>query len=552
MFATDFTNTTLTPEQIAAETQRRKEKFQAYLNSNEYQAKLIQRLKLNDAGDRNAEARAYIWQLCARPENPKEGFKFFVNNFGWTADPRPEHAPHNLPFITWEFQDRLADWFIDHVDGGRDGLIEKSRDMGASWMIFVYAPLWYWLFRDGVNFLMGSYKEDLVDNRTIDSLFGKIDYAIECLPKWMLPKGFRLDKHRTHMRLTNPVNGNVITGDTMNAKFGRGSRKTAILFDELGFWDAAADAWGASSSSTSCRIANSTPQGYNFFASLKKNTDVITLHWTENPTKDKEWYEFEKLRNSPEVIAQEIDLSYTKSREGKVYPEWDTDRIFKGVWEYDATLSLYVGWDFGKTDDTAIIWAQKDPEGGIRIIDTYRNTGKNIDFYIPFITGIVSAEQDEKYHYTKAELDIIYAHKEFRRATHFGDPAGRFQNQVSDETVFSVLKSHGIPMNYKERWKEFKIRKSAGKRLIMNNIKLNWNARTEYFEMCIMNAAYPKVRHEGQQFTKSEKPNHDWTSHYRSAFEYLALGLEEGTGFIATPRDKIKKKPRRPGSVMGY
>lgn len=530
----------LSPEQQQSEFERRKKQFQEYLQSPEYQEKLRQRLEINDAGDRRADARTYIWQLCARPDNPVEGMKFFINNFGWTFDPRPEHAPNHLPFITFDYQDRAIEWLIDHIDNGRDGLLEKSRDMGASWLLFVYGPLWYWLFRDGVSILLGSYKEDLVDDRTIQSLFGKLDYAIESLPKWLLPKGFNFKKNRVFKRITNPATGNLLIGDSMNPRFGRGSRQTAILFDELGFWDYAKDAWEACAPATSCRIANSTPQGYNYFKVLKDSgIDVLTLLWRLHPMKDLQWYNTERERMSEEEVAQEIDLSYSKSREGRVYPEWEEKNVTKGYYPYDENAPLYVGWDFGKTDDTGIIWAQPDAGGRLRIVDTYRNTGKNIDFYIPFVTGIVPSDG---YIYLPSELEMIESHKEWKRGTHFGDPAGRFRNQISDETVFTILRQHGIIVNFKEGWKEFETRRRALKTLIMNGVNLNDNARTMYFDICMINAAYPKTRQEGMPVIRSDKPKHDSTSHYRSAFEYLALGLEDARFQRSTPRDRFPVK----------
>lgn len=543
----------LSEQQIQEENARRKRLFQDYQRTPEYQEKLVQRLKLNDAGERSVEARTYLWHLCARPDNPVEGAKFFINNFGWTIDPRPEHEPHHLPFILFDFQDRAIAWFIDHVDNGRDGLVEKSRDMGMSWLLFIWMCVWYWLFRDGVNILVGSYKESLVDDRTPDSLFGKIDYALESIPKWLLPNRFNKDRHRTKLRLTNPMNGNVITGDTMNPNFGRGSRKTVVLFDELGFWEYAEDAWSSCGDSTSCRIANSTPNGDNFFHSLiEDGIDTLTLKWVEHPLKDQQWYDFEVARRSPEEVAQEIDLSYQKSREGTVYPEWNNELyVSYGYFPYRPGGQLFVGWDFGKTDDTAIIWAQKDEMDRLRIIDTYRNSGKNIDFYVPFVTGVLNSDLVAKYRYTDDEMEIIEEHRNWTRGTHFGDPAGRFRNQVSDETVFTVLKNNGIIVNFKEQWKEFKVRKSATKRRIMDGINLNENARTRMFKKYIGNASYPKVLIEGQRFIKSEAPKHDRTSHYRSALEYLSLGLEELSPLKRKPVDR-PKKPRNPRSVTGY
>jgi hypothetical protein len=524
---------------VLSEIQRRQKLFEDFQATEDYREKIIQRLKLNDAANRRTEARGTLWNLCARPDNPAEGCIFFIENFGFTFDPRPQANPNNLPFMLYDYQKDLIRWLIAHIDEGKDGFIEKSRDMGVSWTAFVWVPIWYWLFRDGVNILLGSYKEDLVDNRTKDSLFGMIDYGVDSLPKWLLPRGFNKEKHRTHMKLRNPANENLIAGDTMNPDFGRGTRKTVILFDELGSWDYAKDAWDAAADSTSCRIANSTPKGRNFYALLRESgIDIITLHWKLHPLKDTQWYEHEKLRRDEESVAQELDISYSKSQEGRVYPEWSEKNVEEGVFEYDDGLPLYVSWDFGYTDDTAIIWAQPK-DGKLRIIDTYRNTGKTIDFYVPFITGYLSSDS---YAYSKFDLEVVEKHRPWKRGVHFGDPAGRFTNQVVNVSVLDVLRQNGIFINFQDSWKEFARRKTAAKLLIRDGIELNLNPRTRYFALCIMDASYPKVKAAGVETIKSLKPKHDYTSHYRSAFEYLALGLEDLNQSKHKIYDKFPKK----------
>lgn len=529
----------LTSDQKQQETERRVKLFQDYLHSEDYQAKLKQRLELNDAGDRFLKARSYVWHLCERPDNTAEGLKFFINNFCYTFSPKTD--PKHLPFLLFDFQDDVIEWLVDCIEGKKDGLVEKSREMGMTWLIFVVVPIYFWLFRDGINILVGSYKEALVDDRTTDSIFGKIDYILAGLPKWMLPKKFNPNIHRTKLKLVNPANNNVVSGDTMNPNFGRGARKTMVLFDELGFWDYAKDAWESTADTTDCRIANSTPHGFDYYAQLRNddNMDVKSLLWKLHPLKDQQWYNHEKERRTEENLAQEVDISYSKSREGKVYPEWNDNNIEYGLFPYNDELPLYVGHDFGKTDDTAIIWLQKDLTGRARIIDVYRNTGKNIDFYVPFLTGIVSSDG---YTYTKDELEIIGEHKEWKRGTHFGDPAGRFVNIVSDETVISVLRNHGVIINFQDRWKSFNLRKSATKRLIMDGIDLNKNPRTDYFDICIINSAYPKTKQEGLNVVNSIKPVHNAYAHYRSALEYLALGLEDIKPQSMTPRDMFPKR----------
>lgn len=520
------------------EEARRERILHDYLYSDEYQDKLKERIKIQDAGDKSPEARKNIFYLCQQPDDPAAGAIFFIENFGWTFNPKM--SMKHFPFILFEYQKRAIRNIVEHIDQGRDVFIEKSREMGVSWLVFCYIALWYWLFREGANGLLGSYKEKLVDDRTIDSLFGKLDYALINLPKWMMPKNFVMKKHRTKLKLANPENGNVITGDTMNPNFGRGSRKTFIMFDELAFWDYAKDAWESAGDSTNCRIANSTPNGQDYYAMLRETSiDIITLHWREHPLKDNDWYAYECTRRTEESIAQELDISYNKSKEGRVYQEWNDVNVFKGEYEYDENLPLYVGWDFGKSDNTAIIWAQPSREG-LRIIDVFTKTGKNIDFFIPLVNGFIPG--DTPYTYNKEELEIIDLHKNWQRGTHFGDPAGRFQNQVTNDTVLSVLKESGIHVNFKDKWKEFKIRKDKAKSIIMDKVYVNKNDRTKYFDKCIGQASYPIVKVAGVGEVRSEKPKHDWTSHYRSAFEYMSIGIEEISVKVGEVRDKFPKK----------
>lgn len=395
------------------EMKRRARLFYDYQHSEDYREKLVQRLQVNDACTKDVKTQALTWTLCARPENPAEGCIFFIENFGWTLDPRPQAAPHHLPMILYDYQKDAIRAIIEAIDTGNDMLFEKSRDMGASWLLFVYVPLWYWLFRDGSNFLVGSYKQDLVDNRTRDSIFGMMDYAIESLPLWMLPKGFNQVKHRTQMKLINPANNNQITGDTMNPNFGRGQRKTAVLFDELGFWDYAKDAYEACGDVTACRIANSTPNGQNYYHSLRMadEANVYTMNWRQHPLKDEQWYEFECSRRTPESVAQELDISYEKSLEGRVYPEWNESNVHIGHYEYDSQLPLYVGWDFGREDGTAIIWAQRDRSNKLRIVDTFYKAGKHIEFFVPFVTGVLGMDMLSKYDYRPEEIEMIDRHR---------------------------------------------------------------------------------------------------------------------------------------------
>jgi phage terminase large subunit len=187
---------------------------------------------------------------------------FFINHFAWTYDPRRldrgERA--DVPFVLYPYQEDFIRLWQEDIEKGRDFLIEKSRDMGASWMI-VTLFAWYWMFVPGANFHIGSRKQEEVDNAQVDpakTLFGKIRYLLEKMPPWIISKQ---EYNSKHLALSNLKTGNLISGESANSSFGRGGRYTAMLFDELAFWEFDEAAWAAASQSTRCRIALSTPYG---------------------------------------------------------------------------------------------------------------------------------------------------------------------------------------------------------------------------------------------------------------------------------------------------
>lgn len=496
------------------EQERRESLLQAYQNSDAYKDKLVQRLKITDACNRSNEAKIYAMAAC------KADPVFFINNFLWT--PNDKYQQYNFPFILFDFQEDFVRWLNDHIENGKDGLVEKSREMGVTW-IMTAVFLWRWLFAENFNALIGSYKQELVDDKTKDSLFGMIDYNIRSLPKWMLPKKFNFKLHRTSMKYVNPENNNILKGDTMNPEFGRGSRRSVVFMDEGAYWEYFQDAWDSCGDTTNCRLTVSTPLGYNAFASLRDSgIDIKTLHWRLHPLKDDGWYNYEKARRTDDAVAQELDISYNKSQKGRVYPEWD--EVTFGDYPYDPNLPLYASWDYGNEDPTAIIWWQKQLDGKYRIIDCYWNNNKLIDFYVPFCTGILPSDG---YKYSTRDLEIIESHRNWQRGTHFGDPAGRFRNQVINKTVFDILRENGINVNFKDEWKEFDKRITASRLLMRDRLVVNTNPRTKYLNICMLNSKYPEVKSGGTTLINSQKlkPKHDAYSHLRSAFEYGSLGL---------------------------
>ena len=220
---------------------------------------------------------------------------FWVNGFGWTFDPRKTDRP-DLPFVTYPFQDEAIMKILDCVMAHRDAGIEKSRDMGASWVILT-ATTWLWQFWPRrVTALAISRNEDYVDAPgDPKSLFWKIDYLQQHQPRWLRPRSVV----RTSMHFENRDTGSVIDGESTTGEVARGDRRTLILMDEYAAFEVSAGYKANTSTqhATDCRIFNSTPRGVgNAFHDLMTNgeTEVIRMHWSQHPEKARGLYRSEK------------------------------------------------------------------------------------------------------------------------------------------------------------------------------------------------------------------------------------------------------------------
>jgi len=156
---------------------------------------------------------------------------FFIENYLMTFDPRPEAPEHDLDFTLYPFQkNSMVPELVKAIKNGYDLFEEKSRDMGATWVLLaVY--LWFWLFQKGFQALIGSRKQDYVDDGTMDSLFPKLEYMLWHIKDLqLLPAGFSFKDDRTFMKLINPMNKNAIIGESANPNFGRSGRYQLFLW----------------------------------------------------------------------------------------------------------------------------------------------------------------------------------------------------------------------------------------------------------------------------------------------------------------------------------
>jgi hypothetical protein len=224
----------------------------------------------------------------------KRDFVWWCDTFLFTYDPKTHPKRPHRPFILYGYQENGADKLLKLV-GFDDILIEKSRQMGVTWLLSA-VHVWLWLFYPAQSFLLGSRKEDLIDKPgDAIALFWKLDYILERVPAWMRPDAVRTSRH-----LENPNNKSTIDGESTNSNFGRGGTKTSIYLDEFQAVENGHQIMRATQAATNCRIIVGTPNGasgayYDQRQKMIENSpdQVLRFHWSEHPVYSQGLYSIE-------------------------------------------------------------------------------------------------------------------------------------------------------------------------------------------------------------------------------------------------------------------
>lgn len=252
---------------------------------------------------------------------------YWFDRYAWTYDPRLAGKPGGafVPFKLWPRQREFITWLKARVDASEEGLGEKSRDVGVTYLCGGFA-LWAWLFLPGFKTTFGSRKVDYVDKKDDpDSIFAKIRIMLRRQPEQFLPEGFNRLHHDNYMRITNPETGSVITGEG-GEDMGRGGRSSLYVVDEAAFVANAETVEKALSGNTDCVIWVSSVNGMgNLFArkrhSILKPHQIFRLHWRDDPRKTEEWAAAKQASFSdPTTWASEYDIDYSASVEGICIP----------------------------------------------------------------------------------------------------------------------------------------------------------------------------------------------------------------------------------------
>lgn len=260
----------------------------------------------------------------------------------------------------------------------------------------------------------------------------------------------------------------------------------------------------------------STPRGRNHFhrmyeyalkdpAWFAQKLTVDDTHRLTAEEIDRERRELAAERGDDEadnIIQQEyycsFDAAIPGSYYGKLLARAEAEGRITDV-PHDPRLPVYVGWDIGVGDSTALWFAQQN-KFSTRIIDHYEMSGVGADHYARVI-------RERGYNYGKHYLP------------HDADDREWGNNATSR---IEVLRSLGVKPT------QVLPRSSIDDRINAARILL----QTAYFDRtkcergldCLRQ--YQKVWDEKNR-AYSLKPLHDWASHSSDAFGYLAQGLRE-------------------------
>lgn len=349
-----------------------------------------------------AERAARLVRIRERPEllpGLREHYRTdpasFISDWGVTSDPRAKAfgRPVEMPFVLFDRQREMIGFVLDRMRAREPGIIEKSRDCGASWLIVCLATT-LCLFEPGTVVGFGSSKEDKIDRSgDPDSLFWKARFFLSHLPP-EFRGNWDESRHSAHMRIAFPDSGSAIVGEAGD-EIGRGGRSSLYIIDESAHLERPQLIEASLASNTLSRIDVSTPAGRaNAFAEKRFSgrVPVFSFRWQSDPRKGPEWYRRQCELLDPVTRAQEIDLSYDASVEGILIPtEWvqaaiDAHRKLGTEISGSRRAALDVA-DEGR-DKCAFIGRH-----GVLIEHAEQWSGRNGDIYQTTIRAINTCEQ---------------------------------------------------------------------------------------------------------------------------------------------------------------
>jgi hypothetical protein len=504
--------------------------------------------KIEDQAARIATLKADA-QLCANDPI------YWMENYAWMYDPfSNDPARREVPVVLWDRQKEFVRWLLKRLRDNKPAVTFKGRSLGVS---YLHALLIYNFFRSEPAFTakIGSRKQELVDDRGLDSLFGKIRFNHDRQPSHLKP-----EVQDTMLRLAIASTGSEITGEATNPGFGRGGRRRVVFVDEFAQIDPPnlqAKTWVSLASVAPSVWICSTPLGPgNRFADLKRELPsdaIFEMGWRTDPRRDEEW-RLEMLKTySEEEFSQEYDGQIITLSSGRV---WNFRRSLNEYHDEDAGFlalgpkarqekMLLGGWDFGSGPSLLVC------------LFALFETGSKPRLWID--DELVWQQAD--WRTAAADALNLQRSRYGGRSVHYGDPAGkqRDSSQLSWETN---LRHGGIPLfclpesfNRSDQieWAIKRVQAS------LSEGTLRIHRRCTYLWTCIENWARQVPAGINPDYISKAyiPPQHDIHSHGGMALCYLVSGAfltlkaaQDGTSREMRD-DELETLPKSPAGEMG-
>lgn len=260
----------------------------------------------------------------------------------------------------------------------------------------------------------------------------------------------------------------------------------------------------------------SDPTYQRFVVKPPKNSIIITINWQDNP-----WFPQVLKDEKNDLMERDYDqyLNVWEGHckvtlDGAIYAEQIRQATKAGRFmsvPIDASKPVQTFWDLGRSDKTAI-WFAQQIGFDYRIVDYYENQGHALGHYLKIL-------QNRAYVYGDCWLP------------HDAD------NELlsSERTITQQVRAFGYKPRVLPRVSIASGIEAA--RSIFPNCYFDQEKCADGLH-CLRHYRYD-VDPETQQYSKN--PLHDWASHGADAFRYLAMALREVTKKTAK---EVKPRPR--------
>lgn len=545
--------------------------------------------------DTDFTERAIQIRLCA--DDPA----YFMVMFGVLYEPRAtvditlledgsedsvDRPPGWYPWVPFAFQVDIIRWFEEIMSttydplGRGDGILEKSREMGVSWLFCLLAAHG-WLFLDDQTILLLSSKAELVDNRgDPKSLFYKIRALVGIydkvrreahapgtiwdglrtrLPSWMTPPVVQRE-HDFLMKLVHPAKNNTIVGETTTSTTGTAARATWTGGDEAAKNKELKSIHGGLAAVTFHRFWWSSAwmeDGPDFYQLARaaetaqaKGTpgpSYFRTDWWLHPLRNEQWLESERARSTdPYDFMREYEINYHAAQGGEVYP-YARQMVLKPVPYRPGLGQVSCAIDPGLRDPTAMLWFQKEAGADRhRLFEALTLNVTSAESLAPIIMGFPDGHPEREGFAGHPERETIYdvmdttweLRERGEQVLFVGDPYGNNAGG-SDATSFYdalYLASRRLseqyddlpPMTITVRTKydqgaRFHRKRKESLTQLLPHLDIHDTQRGKAALEAIREMRYKPLNasHAGQN--EPAKPIHSWGSHVSTAAEYFAV-----------------------------